>query len=316
MNDPAAIIRQERAARGLRRQRDLADLLGVTQPFVSQMERGLVDLPGEEVRARFLEHWGFDPFAERAAERVGKVSASEFSRRKKIDIHSILRLIAENLLPAHFLGDGLGYELDEKEAVAALDALERCRYEGCDEPATTETGCCGEHAQKQWALEARGTKRSARECERIREGRVRCDNAAWRGRIAAAKRGQRRDDVRERVAEMHADKREHRQWHLALLQGRAAGRRTLAKPTCRISPNKIKAAKNRVNGEKGAEGVNRRLAIDGGREGGAPPKATPQQVHELWRLHREQPERSPYLLSELVFGDRRYHMRVRRLGIS
>src|SRR6266516_1873764 len=100
MSDPAAIIRQEREARGLRRQQDLAELLGVTQPFVSQMERGIVDLPAEEVRAKFLEQWGFDPFAERAAERDGKVSASEFSRRTKIDIHSILRLITEDVLSA------------------------------------------------------------------------------------------------------------------------------------------------------------------------------------------------------------------------
>src|SRR5438445_3204642 len=153
MSDPAAIIRQERDARGLRGRQDLAELLGVTRRFVSQMENGLVDLPGEEVRAKFLEHWGFDPFAERAAERG--ISASEFSRRRRIDIHSTLRLIAEGLLPASFLGDGLGYALDEREAVAALEALPRCRYEGCDEPATTETGCCGEHAQRQWALEAR-----------------------------------------------------------------------------------------------------------------------------------------------------------------
>ena len=210
MSDPAAIIRQEREARGLRRQQDLAELLDVTQGFVSQMERGLVELPSDAVRAKFLEHWGFDPFAERAAERDGKVSASEFSRRTRIDIHSILRLIAEDLLPAHFLGDGLGYELDEKEALAALDALERCRYEGCDEAATTETGCCGEHAQKQWAKEARGTKRSATERASIREGRVRCDNAMWRGRIAAAKRGKERPDVRERVAAMHTGHR--RSW--------------------------------------------------------------------------------------------------------
>src|SRR5512133_2353239 len=116
MNDPAGIIREERAARGLR-QGDLAELLGVTQPFVSQIERGRVDLPSDDVRAKLLEHLGVDPFAERAAGREGKVSASEFSRRTRIDIHSILRLITEDVLPAEFLGDGNGYELDETEAL-------------------------------------------------------------------------------------------------------------------------------------------------------------------------------------------------------
>jgi transcriptional regulator with XRE-family HTH domain len=254
MTDPAAIVRSERTARGLR-QSELAELLDVTQAFVSQMERGLVDLPSTAVRAKFLEHWGLDPFAERAAERDGKVSASEFSRRTRIDIHSILRLIAEDLLPARFLGYGLGYELEERDAIAALQALPRCRYEGCDEPATTESGCCGEHAQRMWALEARGTKRPADVVERIRLAHLATHadperGPRWRAAISRANTGKKRDDVRERVAEMHADKLEHRQWHLALLQGRAAGRRTLAKPTDRISPKSIRDAKNRLNGHE------------------------------------------------------------------
>jgi transcriptional regulator with XRE-family HTH domain len=250
MSDPAAIVRAERVARNLR-QSDLAELLGVTQGFVSQLERGVVELPGDAVRAKLVEHLGVDPFAERAAERDGKVSASEFSCRTNVDIHSVLRLIAEDLLPAHFLGDGNGYELDEREAIAALDDLPRCRYDGCDEPATSETGCCGEHGQKMWALEARGTTRPADERERIREGRVRSDNAAWRGRIAAAKRGQERPDVRERVAEMHADSKQHAEWGLALVEGRAQGKRRES-----IPGTTTRRWKNRVNGHKGHRPAN------------------------------------------------------------
>jgi transcriptional regulator with XRE-family HTH domain len=251
MSDPAVIIREERSARRLR-QADLAELLDVTQPFVSQMEHGLVDLPSDDVRAKLLEHLGIDPFAERAAEREGRISASELSRRTGIDYHSVLRLIAEDTIPGRFLGNGLGYDVDESEALASLDALPRCRYEGCDEPATTETGCCGEHAQKQWAIEARGTERSADERERIREGRVRCDSATWRGRIAAAKRGQEHPDVRERVAEMHADSKEHAEWGLSTMEGRAKSTRTISKP----KPTTIRNWKNRVNGHKGHRPAN------------------------------------------------------------
>jgi transcriptional regulator with XRE-family HTH domain len=177
------MIRTERVSRDLR-QSDLAELLGVKQSYISQMERGVVDLPGAKVRSKFLKHWGLDPFAERAAERDGKVSASEFSRRTGVDIHSILRLIAEDVLPAHFVGDGLGYDVDERKALAALDALPRCRYEGCDAPATTETGCCGEHAQAQWAVEARGTTRAPEVRQAISDGKIaagtkRPDKTRW-----------------------------------------------------------------------------------------------------------------------------------------
>jgi hypothetical protein len=70
----------------------------------------------------------------------------------------------------------------------------------------------------------------------------------------------------------------------------------------------------RLGGHKGAE-----YGIEGfhrGYEGGAPPKSSVTEAAEVWRLHRET-DLSPYRISELVFGDRRYHMRVRRLiGIS
>jgi transcriptional regulator with XRE-family HTH domain len=285
MSDPAAIIRKEREARGLRRQRDLAELLGVTQPFVSQIERGLVDLPGEEVRAKFLEHWGLDPFAERAAKREGKISASEFSRRKKIDIHSILRLIAEDLLPAHFLGNGLGYELDEEQALAALKKLDRCRYEGCDEPATSETGCCGEHAQRQWALEARGTKRPADECDRIREGRVRCDNAAWRGRIAAAKRGKPRPDVRVRVAAMHADREQHYRWGVRLAEGRAASTHPLNRP---YLPNSMRRWKGRLGG------------LEAGRLGGRERGYSDEKIRQVRGLKQLDPNIGRHRIAKLA----------------
>lgn len=68
--------------------------------------------------------------------------------------------------------------------------------------------------------------------------------------MAAGKRGKPRPDVRERVEAMHADKKQHRQWHLALLEGRAAGRRTIAKRTDAIDPLMIRNAKNRLNGLK------------------------------------------------------------------
>jgi transcriptional regulator with XRE-family HTH domain len=260
MSDPAAIVRAERVARNLR-QSDLADLLGVTQGFVSQLERGLVELPSDEVRAKLVEHLGVDPFAERAAERDGKVSASEFSRRTNVDIHSVLRLIAEDLLPARFLGDGNGYELDEREALAALDALPRCRYESCDEPATSETGCCGEHGQRQWALEARGTKRPADVGERIRLAHLTTHanperGPRWRAGISRANRGRPRPDVRERVAEMHADSKQHAEWGLATMEGRAKGRRTIAKPSDKIPGTTMRRWKNRVNGHKGHRPAN------------------------------------------------------------
>ena len=70
-------------------------------------------------------------------------------------------------------------------------------------------------------------------------------------------------------------------------------------------------------GDHGIEGFHH------GWEGGAAPKATPEQAKEVWRLWREnetlpkEKHRSPYRISELVFGERRFHMRVRRLlGIS
>src|SRR4051794_32574548 len=97
-------IREERERRD-QRQADLAEMLDVTQVFVSQMELGRVELPSEAVRARFLECWGFDPYADRAAEREGKVSASEFARLIGVDVHSVMRLIADGVLPGRNLGN-------------------------------------------------------------------------------------------------------------------------------------------------------------------------------------------------------------------
>jgi transcriptional regulator with XRE-family HTH domain len=258
MSDPAAIIREEREARDLR-QSDLAALLDVTQAFVSQLERGLVELPSDAVRTKFLEHWGLDPFAERAAERDGKVSASEFSRRTRIDIHSILRLIDEEILPARFLGDGLGYELDERAALTTLQELPRCRYESCDEPATTETGCCGKHAQKVWALKARGTKRPADVVERMRLAHLATHadperGPRWRAGISRANRGRKREDVRERVAEMHADPETHHDWRRKTMRGRLASPNPrVARPTQKTMTRVERA----YNGVVGARAVGR-----------------------------------------------------------
>ena len=68
--------------------------------------------------------------------------------------------------------------------------------------------------------------------------------------MSASKRGRPRDDVRERIAVMHADKLLRRQWHLALLEGRQNGRRTVAKRTDNIAKTDIRNAKNRLNGLK------------------------------------------------------------------
>src|SRR5436190_8349388 len=114
MRPPGERIQAERGRRGLS-QKELADLLDVTQPFVSQMERQLVELPGDDVRRAFVEQWGFDPYARRAAVRMSKLSASEAAVRHGIDLHALLRLIRTRKIRARFLGDGRGFELDEEK---------------------------------------------------------------------------------------------------------------------------------------------------------------------------------------------------------
>jgi len=76
-----------------------------------------------------------------------------------------------------------------------------------------------------------------------------------------------------------------------------------------------------VFGSEGAEyGI---LGFHHGREGGAPTKATAEQSAEVWRLWHENTGKdkrerlSPYGIAAEVFGERRFHRRVRRiLGIA
>lgn len=174
--EPGAVIRSRRGELALR-QGDLAGRLGVTQPFVSQMERGVVTLPNEAVRAALERELGVDPFTARAEERAGRLSLTQAAgllraRGLRVTVQALMRLTAESKVRARYLGDGRGYEVDERELLEDIDRLPPCRYNGCEAPATSETGCCPEHGQAQWAIEARGKKRPPEVCANVSAGMI------------------------------------------------------------------------------------------------------------------------------------------------
>ena len=155
---PGEEIHERRRECGLT-QGELAKALEVTQPFVSQMERGLVELPSESVRAGLVRELGIDPFEEIADAQARRLTIAAASKLHGINQHALMRLVAEDKIHGHAQCGGQGYEIDAEQLKEDLAALPHCRFLGCERPATTPTGCCGEHAQKQWAIEARGTKR-------------------------------------------------------------------------------------------------------------------------------------------------------------
>jgi transcriptional regulator with XRE-family HTH domain len=188
-SNPGAAIRAARAELGWL-QKDLADRLEVTQVFISQLELGKVYLPSADVRAGLARELGVDPYTERAAERDGKLSLSEASRRHGIDIHALLRFVAAGAIRARPLGNGLGYEVNETELAEDLSQLQRCPFEGCEEPKTGKLGCAA-HGHQLWAIEARGKKRTAEVCQAISDGlrgKPRPDSARRIRRLHAAKR--------------------------------------------------------------------------------------------------------------------------------
>jgi transcriptional regulator with XRE-family HTH domain len=151
-------VRELRHGRTLK-QADLARRLDVTQAFVSQMERGVVELPSERVRQGLIRELGVDPYKERAGAREGKVTIAEASRIHGIDQHALIGLVHSGKINGRSQRGGLGYEIDAEQLKQELAALPPCRYEGCERPGTTASGCCGpEHGQKMWAIEARGKK--------------------------------------------------------------------------------------------------------------------------------------------------------------
>jgi transcriptional regulator with XRE-family HTH domain len=188
--NPGEAIRAARSESGWW-QRDLADKLGVTQVFVSQMERGKVELPSADVRQRLARELGFDPYREVAAARVGKISLAEAARRHRVDVHDLIRLVQEGAIQSpRFLGNGKGYEVDEEQFAAEIAALWRCRYDGCDEPGVNPSGCCGAHGHALWALEAKGKKQPVDRCRKIQQ--TKRENPSSR------------PDSKERLAGLHA----------------------------------------------------------------------------------------------------------------
>jgi excisionase family DNA binding protein len=169
------------------------------------------------------------------------VEACEYAR---IGTRVLRRLIANGSLPAERVG-----RRDEIRR-SDLDALPRCAGPSCDRVAVND-GFCG-HCK--WCADRKGVARpeiSDKVSAALRAAHA--DPARgpqWRLAMSRANRGRARPDVQARVAQMHAHKRKQREWHLALLLGRAEGRRTLAKRTDRIAPTAIRNAKNRLNGLK------------------------------------------------------------------
>lgn len=111
-----------------------------------------------------------------------------------------------------------------------LANLPRCVFEGCDKPALAPGGgCSGPHG-----------------AARVNRGKPK--SAETRGKMAAAKRGRPRPDVRERVAAMHADPETHYSWGVRLAEGR------------QLPPNSQRRWKGRLGGLEAArtKGAGRR----------------------------------------------------------
>jgi len=97
----------------------------------------------------------------------------------------------------------------------------------------------------------------------------------WRGRIAAAKRGKERPDVRERVAAMHADREQHYRWGVRLAEGRTASTHPLNRP---YAPNSMRRWKGRLGG------------LQAGRLGGKERGYTDKQVVQVRGLRKLDPK--------------------------
>jgi transcriptional regulator with XRE-family HTH domain len=117
---------------------------------------------------------------------------------------------------------GVEWQFDERTLAEELETLPACRYDGCDLPALGPSGGCERHGH---ALVQQGTTLSEEVRSRQIAGHLAMYADPERGpqckdRIAAAKRGKPRPDVRERVAAMHADREQRYRWGIALAKGR------------------------------------------------------------------------------------------------
>jgi transcriptional regulator with XRE-family HTH domain len=169
-----AKLRQERGWR----QAELAGRAGVTQSYVSMLERGAVAHPTRDYRDAIARAFQLDRkdvfggFETYLAELEATLSLMEAAARFEIDAHALSRLAEARLVRARKMrrrGLGrydVGFAFDEEQLAEDLARIPRCPWEACDKPKTGEYGC-SEHGQKLWAEGRRGTTRPLEVSRRI-----------------------------------------------------------------------------------------------------------------------------------------------------
>jgi transcriptional regulator with XRE-family HTH domain len=256
------------------RQADLAELVDVTQPYIGMLERGEVKHPSRRVCEALSKSLGADVFGEPT---LGLVEAATYLGVDPGTLRSS---------PIPHRRDGHRYEYRREDLDAAGERY-ACAEPGCGRLALGASGGCEAHGH---AMLQRGTKRPDEVRERISEAH-RATHAdpergpRWRAGISRANRGRPRPDVRERVAEMHADREQRYRWGVLLAEGRAASTHPLNRP---FSPNSIRRWKGRLAG------------LEAGRLGGAQKGYTDKHVAQARGLKKLDPKIGRVRLAKLL----------------
>ena len=175
---------------------------GLTQREIAQR----LEMPGATVALDLKMSPGYAPRPTLASFELaaGKITAAEAAERHGLKLLTLCQAIDAGIVRGERvkLGRRTIRTLDPLELEDDLARLPRCGFEDCEAPALAPGGgCCGPHGA---ALFNRGRPKSTE----------------TRGKIAAGLRGKPRPDVRERVAQMHADPVRHAGWRFKLAQGR------------------------------------------------------------------------------------------------